>query len=728
MGTGFSAGFHNDCTGPEFRCSSAGVSDGSGARHAGGLRCVRIQTAGAHYFDAVFSPVHRSSVTADSVVHSVHLSMRVSWRVCRGGVLLAAVAAVAGCAVTRIDVAERGPVANGQAFGASGAYEFVTGKIYFAVDPGISENKAIVDLELAPKNREGAVEFSADLYMLRPVDSAKGNRTALVEISNRGGKALSYEFDFSHGSLNPKDGGTLGDAFLLERGFTLVWVGWEFDVPPKPGLLRAYLPIATKAGTAITGTVRSEWTGDRRVDTISTGDKGQAGYPALDPASPANKLYVRDEVNAPRTTIPHTRWKFTDPRHVMLEGGFVPGRIYEVVYETKDPPVAGLGMAGIRDFVSYLKYGGSVVGLNGAAASVQHAIAFGVSQSGRFLREYLYDGFNADERGRKAFDGVWAHVAGAGRGSFNRRFAQPSRDGHEFVNVFYPVDVPPFDEESLLKRTHEEHAVPKLFLTNGSYEYWSRCASLIHTTADGRVDAPPQENTRIYFLAGSQHTVGMIPDANAAAKEKEIAQNLDNVNDYRYALRALLRAMEAWVRNDTPPPPSVFPRLSTGELTTIAGLHFPHVNGVNIPQRKREAYRLDFAKEPPAVGPPFPTFVPQVDASGNDQGGIQMPEVAVPLASYTGWNLRSPAIGAPGDLLPFLGSWIPFAADAATQKSRGDSRAPVSRRYSNDKEYLGRIDEAAKGLARRGFVMPEDLTGLHARAAQEWRFYEQQAH
>jgi len=336
---------------------------------------------------------------------------------------------------------------------------------------------------------------------------------------------------------------------------------------------------------------------------------------------------------------------------------------------------------------------------------VQRAIGFGVSQSGRFLREFLYDGFNQDETNRKVFDGVWAHVAGAGRGSFNHRFAQPSRDGHEFVNVFYPVDVPPFDEENLLQRSRAAHVAPKLFQTNGAYEYWSRCASLIHTTADGKSDAPPSENARIYFFSGSQHTVGSIPPRPAPA------QNLTNTNDYRYGLRALLLAMQKWIKDGAPPPPSVFPRVSKGELTTIAGLRFPHRPGIDIPQHKREAYRLDFSVEPPKVGPPFPTFVPQVDRDGNGLGGIQMPEIAVPLASYTGWNLRSPKIGAPAELLPFIGSWIPF------------SRASIQERYSSEQAYLEKIDQAGKNLATSGFVLAADLPALHERAKSEWEFW-----
>jgi hypothetical protein len=264
--------------------------------------------------------------------------------------------------------------------------------------------------------------------------------------------------------------------------------------------------------------------------------------------------------------------------------------------------------------------------------------------------------------------------------------------------------MPPFDEEPLMEKAHRAHVMPKLFLTNGSYEYWGRGASLIHTTADGKADEPPSEHARIYFFSGSQHTVGSIPPG------KTLAHNLANTNDYRYGLRALLVAMQAWVKDGKEPPPSRFPRLDKGELTTLQNLHFPKVQGVELPLHKREVYRLDFSVEPPKQGPAFPTFVPQVDADGNDRGGIKMPEIAAPLAAYTGWNPRTAAIGAPGEMLSFVGSWIPFPP------------AKVEERYASEQAYLDQIDAAARKLAQAGYVLEFDLPLLHERAAREWNY------
>jgi len=615
--------------------------------------------------------------------------------------------ASAQSAVTRIDVAFRSDVKNG--FPAEVTY----GKVYFAVDPKLGPNRIIRDIDLAPKNAQGLVEFSADFYMVRPL---KGNGTALVEISNRAGKGLTSVFDFGHGGdlTTPE---ALGDSFLLKQGFTLVWLGWEFDVPESPGMLRAYLPVATNRGETISAMIHSEWVGEKREDVISTGDRAQIGYEVLDPASSKNELFVRDAVAAPRNLIPHAEWQFIDGRHVKLNGGFAPGRLYEIVYEAKNPVVAGLGLAGMRDFVSYLKYSGVDTPLSADRAGIRQAIGFGVSQSGRFLREFLYDGFNESELHRKVFDGVWAHVGGAGRGSFNERFAQPSRDGQPFVNVFYDVDIPPFDERHLTARANAAHVLPKLFLSHGSYEYWGRCASLIHTTADGKADVAPSANTRIYFLSGSQHGAGSIPPAKVPAQDRA------NVNDYRYALRSLLLAMDRWIKTDAAPPPSHFPRLSNHELTSRENLHFPKVPGVELPVHKREAYRLDFSVEPPQqMGLVFPTLVPQVDVDGNDLGGIQMPEVRVPLASYTGWNRRNASIGARSEMLSYTGSWIPFPLTKEDRLKSGDPRLSVEERYRDQQDYLEKIDQAARALVTSGFVLKADLPLLHERAAREWVF------
>ncbi len=602
-------------------------------------------------------------------------------------------------AVTGIDITQRAD---------DGGYERIVAKVHFAVAPAIGPNRIIADIDLAPHDAEGKVEFSADLYILRPRDAAKRNGTLLVEIPNRGGKGMLNTFN-------------VGDDFLLDQGFTLAWVGWEFDLPPNPGLLRVDAPIATNNGKTITGLVRSEWVGNRRVTTIPLGDREEIGYPVADQADPANQLYVRDTVDGKRQTIPRANWTFSDATHVTMQAGFEPGRIYEVVYKAKDPVLVGVGAAAVRDAVSYLKYGGVDTPLADFNKDVLRTLAFGISQSGRFLRTFVYDGFNQDEKTRRVFDGVWAHIGGAGRGGFNGRFAQPSRDGHPFFNILYPVDVPPFsDADGLLTVAKRTDVVPKIFYTNGSYEYWGRAASLIHTTPDGKKDEAVEPNTRIYFFPGSQHGPGALPPRSVEA------QNPGATNDYRAGLRALLVAMQDWLAKNKQPPASVYPLIAppSGEsqLVSVSAYAFPKIPGVAVPQFNRKAYRLNFSTEPPTLGPPFATLVPQVNLDGNETTGIRMPDIQVPLASYTGWNLRSAKIGAPDQLYSMAGSSIWFPLSKADRKKRKDPRPAIEERYPTKNDYLDKITAAAQDLVKEGFVLERDVDKLRDRASAEWDY------
>jgi hypothetical protein len=617
------------------------------------------------------------------------------WHRLTAGSLVLAGASFA--AVTSVELVERTDYLGGP-------YEHIVAKVHFAVDPKLPANRIIADIDLAPRNDDGLVEFSADLDVLKPRDSAKGNGTALFEISNRGGKGLLGTFQ-------------LADTFLLDHGFTLVWVGWEFDVPPSKDLLHLYAPVATNNGQPILGLVRSEWEGDKRVTTISLGDRNQIGYAVADPNFAENRMLVRDTVDGERRTIARGKWKFSDATHVTMEDGFEQGKIYEVIYQAKDPVLAGLGPAAVRDMVSFMKHAGVETLLADQHNYIKRAIGFGVSQSGRFLRSFLYDGFNQDEKGARVFDGVWAHVGGAGRGSFNARFAQPSRDGHPFYNVAYPVDVPPFtDNDGLLAKAAEANVVPKIFYSHGSYEYWGRAASLIHTSPDGKQDAPLAKDTRVYFFAGSQHGSGSIPPRSAEA------QNATSVIDYRAGLRALLLAMQAWLKDGKEPPASEYPRIGKDQLVALGAYAFPKIPGVAVPTIKREAYRLDFSVEPPKAGAPYPTLVPEVDQDGNETSGIKMPEVQVPLASNTGWNLRSKNIGAPEELYSMAGSWIPFPRDKAERERRNDPRMSIEERYPNEADYLDRITAAAQKLVEAGFLLDEDVPKLRERAAKEWEY------
>jgi len=633
-------------------------------------------------------------------------------------------------ALLRIEVSERSDVQDGKTFASAGPYERIAGKAYFAVDPNLPANKIITDVAKAPRNGDGLVEFAADFDCLKPRDPRHGNHTVLFEVSNRGGKGML---------------GTFGDDFLMEQGYTLVWLGWEFDVPPGPSLLRLYAPVAQ----GITGLVRSEITVDHKEMRRSLGDRSQLAYPVLNPDDPGLTLTVRDHADSPRRAVARETWHIEGGTHIVMPAGFEPGKIYELVYTSKDPPIVGLGPAAVRDLISFLKYGIAADTILGDHHDfLKRAYGFGISQSGRFLRTYVYYGFNRDEQGRRVFDGLMVHVAGAGRGSFNHRFAQPSRDGHPFLNTFYPTDIFPFtdlaetDAETGITDGLLTHAtpgpegtaaVPKIFYTNTSYEYYGRSASLIHTTLDGAPagvkDAPIAPATRIYFLTGCQHGPSPFPP------ERGEAQNLANPNNYRWTLRALLVALDRWVKDGEEPPPSRYPKIADGSLAPLSSVAFPKVPGVQFPARIQQAWHVDYGEEfrsagivtiePPKVGSAFPMRLPQVDADGNETAGIRMPATAVPLATYTGWNLRSAGIGAPDELYSMVGSYIPFARTKAERVKTGDPRLSVEERYASKQAYLDRVRAAARDLVEGRYLLERDVAPVVARASAEWDFVTQ---
>jgi alpha/beta hydrolase family protein len=649
--------------------------------------------------------------------------------------------------VTRVEIISRTDVLDGRAFGLAGAYEKIVGRVYFAVNPDNLHNKLIVDLDKAPRNAQGEVEFSADLYLLKPKDMNKGNNAVLFEVSNRGGKGILH---LVNGFSPSTPEGEFGDGFLMREGYTIAWVGWEFDVADRGENLKLYAPVAHDAGgKEIRGLVRSDFTPAQKVEDMPLGHSllgpnGGKSYPVDDPDSPKNVLTVRDTPEGPRQTIPRSQWSFAhtvdgklaaDAHFIHLNNGFQPGKIYEVVYEAKDPVVAGLGLAAVRDFLSYLKYDPQ------STASVHRVYAVGISQSGRFLRHFLYQDFNGDEQGRQVMDGVIAHVAGAGRGSFNHRFAQPSRDAQPLSSIFFPTDLFPFtdlpetDPENgetagLLDASNKSKMSPKLFLTNTSYEYWGRAASLIHTSPDGLSDAKIADNVRVYMLSGLQHFSAPFPPQKSNPNSPDSnAQQRYNPNPIQWYWRALITDMDQWVKDGTQPPPSTYPKIADGTLVPLSKSAFPNIPGVNKPHEVSLAYHLDFGShwkegivsvEPPKVGKPFAVLVPQSDADGNDLGGVSLPELQAPLATYTGWNLRDPSIGA-GDLrLSFYGSFIPFAKTAAEREKSGDPRRSVAERYASREEYMGKFTEAAMKLIRERFLLREDLPALLERGEREW--------
>ena len=353
------------------------------------------------------------------------------------------VAAAADARVVRLRVERREPVLNGRPFGAAGPFEKLVGKVDFGLDPNAPANELIVDLKLAPRNARGEVESTADFYLLKPVDPRRGNGRLFYEVGNRGGKSILPTFQKASGSPDPATEADFGDGALMREGFTLLWMGWQWDVPQRPGVMRMDMPVATENGKPITGLVRGNFILNERSNTAPVADRNHLAYAPIDPRSDEYVMTVRDEPAARGDVIPRSRWRFVDEANVALDGGFEPGRIYDVVYRSQNPKVVGCGLAGTRDLVSFFKYDTSP---DNPIPGIRYAIGWGVSQSGRYLRHFLYQGFNADEQRRRVFDGVFDQVGGAGRGSFNHRFGQASRDALQYFNILFPVDLFPFTD------------------------------------------------------------------------------------------------------------------------------------------------------------------------------------------------------------------------------------------------------------------------------------------
>lgn len=632
------------------------------------------------------------------------------------GTLMLFMAATSYAAVDRLVVRDRTDLAGGIAFGTAGPYERIVATAHYVIDPKLPQNRAIVDIDLAPRNKDGMVEFSGDVLILRPRDLTKGNGTAIIDVPNRGRLLAVSTFNRGPATLDPKSMQDLGDGLLMREGFTVVSVGWQWDEPPIPGRLGLRVPVLP----GITGLVRAEVVPDATITRFSLADRDHIPYPVADEADSANRLYIRTAPGAARREIPRARWRFSNKSAVEVDGGCEPGQICEVVYRATGAVPVGLGFAAVRDMASFVKNDASILS-GGDRPVIRRTIGFGVSQTGRFLRHMMYEGFNQDERNRKALDGVWADVAGAGRGGFNHRFAQPSRDGQPLLHYSWPVDMFPFTDaviedpvtgrrDGLLVRVESSHTAPKIFYTNHSYEYWGRAASLIHTTPDAKHDVVPSANTRIYFIAGGQHGSGSLP------LKRSNTQNLSNPLDIRWPMRALLIAFHQWLKDSIEPPPSIYPHLAAGELTSAMNVRYPP--GTRAPKWPRTPQVLDFGSnfstkriveiEPPAEGASYPVLVPQVDRDGNETGGVRLPDLEVPLGFYTGWNLRDPAIGSPDRMIAFTGSFLPF------------DLAKIRQRYKSRDAYLAEVREAGQKLAARRFIVPSDLGAIVEGSSKLW--------
>ncbi len=664
--------------------------------------------------------------------------------------------------VDRIEIQDRSLVADGAAFGLIGPYVRISGRLHYSVDPESDYNAAITDLDFAPKDARGRVQFSGDFILLTPLDSERGNGRLLYDVTNRGAMQALGRFNNASGRDGARTAADMGNGFLLEQGYSLLWTGWNWDVVPRPQTLTINLPVARQDdGRPITGRVISEIATTAATLSARHVGIGPVGYSPMRIGDPNARLSVRDAGMSDYTPLPRATWRFgrsfepsvqgvflNDPTWITLDGGFEAGRVYRLIYQTQNPVVAGLGLAAMRDAMSFFRFeqqdaNGTRNPLTANGANLPKAtLAYGSSQSGRALNTLIWQGLHVDEKGRMVFDAAMIDVAGAGKGGFNFRFAQSTRHFSHDIDLDYPTDSFPFstrdqaDSEtelrgSLFGRARALNAVPRLFIINTSTDYWARSASLIHTETDGSGDIAPDDAVRIYMIAGGQHAVG-------SPSSRGTLVHCRNPLDHRPILRALLSHLDAWATLGRDPPSSQFPRIEDETLVTIQTYRtlFPDAVFLRTPEGFLTPPRLEngprFETEgiadqtPPVRGPSYAALVPAPDENGLPLAGIRMPDIEEPLGTHTGWNPQHAVTGAPNRLSRWYGSFIPFARTVGERTDRADPRLAITERYISKANYTEAYAAATLELARRELVLGTDINPMIEQAGL--RFDQVMAH
>ena len=648
----------------------------------------------------------------------------------------------ANAAVDRIEIIERGPFANGAQFGSAGTYEWVRGRLHFAVNPGDPANARIVDLSRAPTDKRGMVTYRGDFLLLTPRDPARRNRRLLFEVGNRGNIGMLSFFNDAPTTNHPLTITDAGNGFLFRRGYSLLWTAWNWDVTAGDGRFQIELPIARENKEAIFSRISAEITVNwlSRCEPLVWGNS--RGYPPVTDHLDTAVLTVRNHQRDLRTPVATDQWHIgcslnssdePNPAHLYFANGFKPGRLYELIYVARDPRIVGLGLAAIRDSLSFFRFENTDLAgsPNPLAGEVDHTLIFGISQSGRVIQHLLYEGMHVDEVGRMVFDGALVHVAGAGKGSFNHRFAQTTRHPSVHEDHQYPADFFPFATTTqkdpltgargdVLVRARELGLVPKIIYTGTSSEYWTRASSLLHTDVDGTVDIPLDHRTRLYVFTGAQHGVW-------AYSDKAYFDNCINPLDYRPPMRALLLHLDRWIADGVLPPESVYPRIKDNTLGSVSlwKSEFPLIANLKLPRTNLAPPRLSLGQRwskgiidtvPPDYGLSFVTLVPMPDRDGIDMGGVRLPAVAAPLGTYLGWNLKNSKLDTEGRISRWSGSFIPFALDRNLRTSIADPRPSIETRYRSREMYLRLVRQASRGLHYRGFLLDEDVPRVIRRA------------
>jgi Alpha/beta hydrolase domain len=648
--------------------------------------------------------------------------------------------------LTRFEITSRLPYAGDQRFGAMGAYEQVDGTAHFAVDPMHPANALICDLKLLPRNGAGLVEFAADLSVVLPVDAGQANGRCIVELPNRGRRRVVAMMNCSPPNSPVGPQADPGDGFLFSRGYAVASIGWQWDVYPNPELLSLAAPSATEGGKPIGGETMVEIRPNERGTTRILADRIHRPLPAAPGEQSEARLLVRDWEDGEDTLIPRSHWRFArettsgaaEPslEHVWLEEGFEPGRIYQLVYKTDRAPVAGLGLLAARDVAAFLRTPSAT---NPSVSGFQALILYGISQTGRMQRHFLSLGLNRCEDGSSAYEGLHVHIAGARRGAFNHRFAQPSNQTTPLWGHVFPfADVETTDpltgrSGALLERLATAGDLPKIISTDSGAEYWRGDAALSHIDTTGRHDLAEHPLTRRYFFAGAQHTPGYLSQSRTNPGTGTIARYPLNVIDYLPLHRAALINLDRWITEGLTPPPSRHPRLSDATavgrkkvLATFARLpsfappdpeRLPFVRTVDLGGDEATG----IGRYPAQEGAFYPALVSAVDADGNETAGIRMPDITVPVGTHAGWNPRDPVTGSPEQIVPMNGLTLWFAPDEATRVARGDPRRSLAERYRNEADYAAKVRTAARQLAAERYLLEEDVERVVEAAVVRYR-------
>jgi hypothetical protein len=617
------------------------------------------------------------------------------------------------------------PAFEGQVFGNTGQYQKITAKATIAVDPHHKLNQGIADIGISPVNDSGLVEAVADVVILRPIELSKGNGRIFYEVLNRGDK-ISFimmndaPWNGYYKDLNPANG------HLMNEGYTIVWSGWQADLPSGKNRMTLDAPILND----IVGISRDEIIFNHDYNPFVA----TLSYPASSLDTNKATLTVRARQTDPRTSPEDLKFEFFATPRAGIEpytnkqivihrpDGFDASAIYELIYEARDPIVMGLAFASVRDIISFLRYetednagNDNPLLLNGKPATL-FTYGLGISQSGRFVRDYLYQGFNEDEKSRIVFDGLIPDVAGSRKTWVNFRFAQPGQYSQEHEAHLQPGDQFPFTygvitdhltgkTDGILKRCLKSNTCPKIFHTDTATEFWQARSSLVVTDTTGK-DIKLPDNVRAYLMASTPHSEGFGEEPH----QLEYCQNLANPLQNGGPMRALLHALDLWVSEETEPPDSEFPSHKDGTLVSLDQniVGFPSIPGVSFPDVINGLRVTDYSTNPPTEGKSYPVFIPKVDEDGNDIAGIRLPDVNVPIATYMGWNLGSEGF-AKGSLCSVIGSTIPFSITKLERQKSGDPRLSIKERYVNHDAYVNHIKEASKRLLKKRLLLKDDV-------------------